>query len=115
MKMRLATPSLLVDLRKLTNLRGIERSNGGFRIGALTTHAEISQSDDLGVMALAAGKIADQQVRNRGTIGGSLAHGDSASDLPAVLLAREGAGGAPSPKPERANARRAPFEGVPAP
>src|SRR4051812_884942 len=90
MKMRLATPSLLVDLGKLSGLRGIERSNGGFKIGALTTHAQISTSDELGVMAMAAGKIADQQVRNRGTIGGSLAHGDSASDLPAVLLACEG-------------------------
>src|SRR4051812_49883187 len=109
MKMRLATPSLLVDLRKLTNLRGIERSNGGFRIGALTTHAEISQSDDLGVMALAAGKIADQQGRNRGTIGGSPAPGDSASHPPPVLLAREGAGVAHSPNPERAVAARDPL------
>jgi carbon-monoxide dehydrogenase medium subunit len=87
---RLAAPTLLVDLRKLSDLRGIERSNGGFRIGALTTHAAVSQADELGVAALAAGKIADQQVRNRGTIGGSLAHGDSASDMPAVLLAAEG-------------------------
>jgi len=90
MKMRLATPSLLVDLRKLSDLRGIQRSNGGFRIGALTTHAELSQSDELGVVALAAGKIADQQVRNRGTIGGSLVHGDPASDLPTVFLALDG-------------------------
>jgi carbon-monoxide dehydrogenase medium subunit len=90
MKMRLAAPSLLVDLRKLSDLRGISRENGGFRIGALTTHAAVSQADELGVAALAAGKIADQQVRNRGTIGGSLAHGDSASDMPAVLLAAEG-------------------------
>jgi carbon-monoxide dehydrogenase medium subunit len=111
MKMRLATPSLLVDLRKLLDLRGIERSNGGFRIGALTTHADISQSDDLGVMALAAGKIADQQVRNRGTIGGSLAHGDSASDLPAVLLACEGSVVAHSPNQEREIAARDLFEG----
>ncbi|MEA2441551.1 MAG: aerobic carbon-monoxide dehydrogenase medium subunit, partial [Thermoleophilaceae bacterium] len=86
MKMRLAAPELLIDLRKLSDLRGIERSNGGFRVGALTTHAAVSQSDELGVAALAAGQIADQQVRNRGTIGGSLAHGDSASDMPAVLL-----------------------------
>jgi carbon-monoxide dehydrogenase medium subunit len=90
MKMRLAAPSLLVDIRKLDDLRGIRRENGGFRIGALTTHAELSQAAELGVAAHAAGKIADQQVRNRGTIGGSLAHGDAASDLPAVLLAAEG-------------------------
>jgi aerobic carbon-monoxide dehydrogenase medium subunit len=111
MKMRLATPSLLVDLGKLSGLRGIERSNGGFKIGALTTHAELSQSDELGVMALAAGKIADQQVRNRGTIGGSLAHGDSASDLPAVLLACEGSVFVHSPNNEREIAARDLFEG----
>src|SRR4051812_9726245 len=90
MKMRLATPELLIDLRKLSNLRGIQRSNGGFRIGALTTHAAVSEASELGVTAVTAGQIADQQVRNRGTIGGSLAHGDSASDMPAVLLACEG-------------------------
>ena len=80
MKLRFAAPDLLVDLRKLSDLRGIQRHDGGFRIGAMTTHAAVSQSHELGVAALAAGQIADQQVRNRGTIGGSLAHGDSASD-----------------------------------
>jgi carbon-monoxide dehydrogenase medium subunit len=90
MKMRLANPGLLVDLRKLTDLRGIEPGDATARIGALTTHAEVSQASELGVAAHAAGQIADQQVRNRGTIGGSLAHGDSASDMPAVLLACEG-------------------------
>jgi carbon-monoxide dehydrogenase medium subunit len=101
MKMRLAAPELLIDLRKLSDLRGIERSNGGFRVGALTTHAAVSQSDELGVAALAAGQIADQQVRNRGTIGGSLAHGDSASDMPAVLLACDGSVVARGPNGER--------------
>jgi carbon-monoxide dehydrogenase medium subunit len=101
MKMRLAAPSLLVDVRKLGDLRGIERQNGGFRIGALTTHAQVSQASELGVAAEAAGKIADQQVRNRGTIGGSLAHGDAASDMPAVLLATEGSVIARGPNGER--------------
>jgi carbon-monoxide dehydrogenase medium subunit len=101
MKMRLAQPSLLIDLRKLDTLRGIERANGGFRIGALTTHAAVSQASELGVAAHAAGKIADQQVRNRGTIGGSLAHGDSASDMPAVLLACDGSVVARGPNGER--------------
>jgi carbon-monoxide dehydrogenase medium subunit len=101
MKMRLAAPAKLVDLRKLTDLRGVRRENGGFRIGALTTHAQLSQESELGVVAEAAGKIADQQVRNRGTIGGSLAHGDSASDLPAVLLAAEGSVVARGPGGER--------------
>jgi aerobic carbon-monoxide dehydrogenase medium subunit len=89
MKLRLAAPSLLVDLRKVPGLSGIERSNGGWRIGALTPHAELERTPDLGVVAVAAGTIADPQVRNRGTIGGSLAHGDPASDLPAVMLITE--------------------------
>jgi len=86
MKLRLAAPSLLVDLRKVPGLRGIERANGGWRIGALTTHSELEHTAELGIVARVAGTIADPQVRNRGTIGGSLAHGDPASDLPAVML-----------------------------
>jgi carbon-monoxide dehydrogenase medium subunit len=111
MKMRLAAPELLIDLRKLSDLRGIERSNGGFKIGALTTHAAVSEASDLGLAAVAAGQIADQQVRNRGTIGGSLAHGDSASDLPAVLLACEGSVIAQGPNAEREIAAADLFQG----
>ena len=111
MKMRLAHPSLLVDLRKLSDLRGIDRANGGFKIGAMTTHAAVADTSELGVAALAAGQIADQQVRNRGTIGGSLAHGDSASDLPAVLLACDGSVVAHSPNQEREIAAADLFEG----
>jgi aerobic carbon-monoxide dehydrogenase medium subunit len=111
MKMRLATPELLIDLRKLSDLRGIQRDNGAFRIGAMTTHAAVSEADELGVAALVAGKIADQQVRNRGTIGGSLAHGDSASDLPAVLLACDGSVVARGPGGEREIAARDLFQG----
>jgi aerobic carbon-monoxide dehydrogenase medium subunit len=90
MKLRLATPSLLVDLRKVRGLEGITRENGALRIGAMTNHSELEHSPELGILARAAGTIADPQVRNRGTIGGSLAHGDPASDLPAVLLIAEG-------------------------
>jgi aerobic carbon-monoxide dehydrogenase medium subunit len=90
MKLRLAAPTLLVDLRKVPGLHGIDRQDGSFRIGAMTTHATVADREELGVVARAAGLIADQQVRNRGTIGGSLAHGDPASDLPGVLLATEG-------------------------
>jgi carbon-monoxide dehydrogenase medium subunit len=90
MKLRLAVPSLLVDLRKVPGLHGVQRENGSWRIGAMTTHAELQHTSDLGIFARAAASIADQQVRNRGTIGGSLAHGDPASDLPAVLLITEG-------------------------
>jgi aerobic carbon-monoxide dehydrogenase medium subunit len=90
MKMRLAVPTLLVDLRKLDDLRGVERANGSWRLGALTRHVELQDNDEMGLASTAAKQIADQQVRNRGTIGGTLAHGDPASDLPAVLLASEG-------------------------
>jgi carbon-monoxide dehydrogenase medium subunit len=90
MKLRLAAPTLLVDLRRIPGLHGIQRDNGSWRIGALTRHADLQDAPELGVPSVAAGQIADQQVRNRGTIGGSLAHGDPASDLPAVLLALEG-------------------------
>jgi carbon-monoxide dehydrogenase medium subunit len=89
MKLRLATPSLLVDLRRVPGLSGIERDNGSWRIGAMTTHFAVAQGG-LGLASTAAGTIADPQVRYRGTIGGSLAHGDPASDMPAVLLAADG-------------------------
>jgi len=90
MKMRLAVPTLLVDLRRVPGLHGIERENGDWRIGPLTRHADLQVRADLGVLAETASVIADQQVRNRGTIGGSLAHGDPASDLPTVMVAAEG-------------------------
>jgi carbon-monoxide dehydrogenase medium subunit len=89
MKLRLAAPALLVDLRRVPGLSGIERENGAFRIGAMTRHTDVV-SGGLGLASKAAATIADQQVRNRGTLGGSLAHGDPASDMPAVLLAAEG-------------------------
>jgi carbon-monoxide dehydrogenase medium subunit len=89
MKLRLAAPSLLVDLRKVPGLAGIQRENGTLRIGAMTRHVDVVKSD-LGLASAAAATIADPQVRNRGTLGGSLAHGDPASDMPAVLLAYEG-------------------------
>jgi carbon-monoxide dehydrogenase medium subunit len=100
MKLRLAAPSLLVDIDGLDELRGIE-TNGNWRFGAGTHHADLQDRDELGVVAHAASLIADQQVRNRGTIGGSLAHGDPASDLPAVLLAADGSVTAVGPGGER--------------
>ena len=89
MKLRLAAPSLLVDLRRVPGLSGIQRENGSVRIGAMTHHHDVA-TGGLGLASTAASTIADQQVRNRGTIGGSLAHGDPAADMPAVLLASEG-------------------------
>ncbi len=87
MKLRLATPSLLVDLRRVDGLTGVRR-NGGLTVGAMTTHAAVAR-EGVGLLSAAAATIADPQVRHRGTIGGSLAHGDPASDLPAVVLAAE--------------------------
>jgi carbon-monoxide dehydrogenase medium subunit len=101
MKLRLAAPALLIDLRKVQGLGGIERQNGHWRIGALTPHAAVEHSPELGLTSRAAGTIADPQVRNRGTIGGSLAHGDPASDLPAVIMAVEGSVTAQGPSGQR--------------
>jgi aerobic carbon-monoxide dehydrogenase medium subunit len=89
MKLRLAAPAVLVDLRRVPGLTGIQREDGSFRIGAMTRHHDVA-TGGLGLASAAAATIADQQVRNRGTLGGSLAHGDPASDMPAVLLAYEG-------------------------
>lgn len=90
MKTRLASPPLLVDLRKIPELKGV-RANGGVAIGAMTTYVEIQQSDEVqqraAVLAECAANIGDPQVRNCGTIGGALAHADPASDMPAVVLA----------------------------
>ena len=90
MKLRLAAPTLLVDLRKVPGLRGVQRENGQWRIGAMTRHVDMQGNAELGPVGQATALIADQQVRNRGTIGGSLVHGDPASDLPTVFLACEG-------------------------
>ena len=90
MKLRFASPSLLVDLRTISDLRGVQTGDDSFRIGAMTRHADLQARPDMGLISAAATQIADQQVRNRGTIGGSLANGDAAADLPAVLLALGG-------------------------
>jgi carbon-monoxide dehydrogenase medium subunit len=90
MKLRLAAPATLVDIRKVPGLRGVQRANGQWKIGALTRHADLQGNADLGPLGKAAALIADQQVRNRGTIGGSLVHGDPASDLPTVMVVCEG-------------------------
>jgi carbon-monoxide dehydrogenase medium subunit len=90
MKLRLASPETLVDIGRLPELRGIERlDDGRLSIGALTTYAELMDSPAIhyGVLRDALPTIGDVQVRNRGTVGGSVAHADPASDLPAALLA----------------------------
>ncbi len=90
MKLRLAAPTLLVDLRKVPGLHGVSREDGSWVIGAMTPHATVERTPEMGLLSRVAGSIADPQVRHRGTVGGSLAHGDPASDLPALLLATEG-------------------------
>lgn len=94
MKLRVATPSLLVDLRRVPRLASIKEHKGSVAIGAMTRHAEIAASAvirrRLPALAQAAEAIGDLQVRNVGTIGGSLAHADPAADYPAVLLAYDG-------------------------
>lgn len=90
LKLRLASPALLVDIRGLDDLKGITVGKH-IRIGALTTHAELLVSaplrDVLPIFHQAGSQIADPQVRNRGTIGGSLANADPAADWPAVVVA----------------------------
>jgi carbon-monoxide dehydrogenase medium subunit len=91
LKLRLAAPSVLIDIGRIAELRGISRRGDVIRIGALTTHAELAASAELRTtvpaLAAAAAIIGDPAVRNRGTIGGNVAHADPASDLPTVLVA----------------------------
>ncbi|MEY2442130.1 MAG: aerobic carbon-monoxide dehydrogenase medium subunit [bacterium] len=111
MKLRFTSPSLLVDIGRIEALRGIDTGDDSFRIGATTRHADLQSRDDMGLIAVAAKQIADQQVRNRGTIGGSLANGDAAADLPAVLLAYGGSVVVRGPDGEREIAAADLFEG----
>ena len=94
MKLRLAQPAMLVDICRLNELSYVKEENGYVAVGALTRHHDIAVSPvalaSAPVLAHVAGQIGDPQVRHRGTIGGSISHGDPASDLPAVLLALGG-------------------------
>ena len=91
LKQRLAQPAKLVDISGLDELKGVTVEAGKARVGALTTHRELAASEALQgaaqVLSEAASKVGDPQVRNKGTLGGNIAHADPASDLPAVLLA----------------------------
>ncbi|HEU5158559.1 MAG TPA: xanthine dehydrogenase family protein subunit M [Streptosporangiaceae bacterium] len=93
MKMRLAVPEVVVDIGRVRELSFIRDLGDTVAIGALTRHHDLENSAlltrELPLLAHAAGQVGDPQVRHRGTIGGSLAHGDPASDLPAVVLALE--------------------------
>jgi carbon-monoxide dehydrogenase medium subunit len=91
MKLRLAQPEVLIDLGELRELSYIRDGGDHIAIGALTRHHDLEHSevlaDTVPLLAHAAGQVGDPQVRHRGTIGGSLAHSDPASDLPATILA----------------------------
>ncbi|MCZ6673629.1 MAG: xanthine dehydrogenase family protein subunit M [Verrucomicrobia bacterium] len=88
MKFRLARPGKLIDIGRIEDLRGIDKSKDTVSIGALTTHAMIAASDDVPTaLSEAAAGVGDPQVRVRGTIGGNIAHADPGSDLPIVLVA----------------------------
>ena len=91
LKLRLTAPSMLVDIGRIAEMKGIIVIGGSLRIGALTTHAELASSplvrEHVPALAEAAGHVGDPAVRNRGTIGGNVAHADPASDLPTVLTA----------------------------
>ena len=91
MKLRLAQPSMLIDIGRITDLSYVKDAGDHIAIGALTRHMDVEKSDivkqHVPLLAHAAGYVGDAQVRHRGTIGGSIAHADSASDLPATTLA----------------------------
>jgi len=91
LKLRIARPSKLVDIGRLSGLSYVRDAGTQIAIGALTRHKDVAGNpllrEHCPIVATTAGKIGDPQVRHRGTIGGSLAHGDPASDLPAVMLA----------------------------
>ena len=93
MKLRLASPTALIDIGRIAELSGIKSTKDGLQIGALTTHAAIATSDAIRrscpVLAMTAGNLGDLQVRNRGTIGGSVAHADPGADYPTVLMLLE--------------------------
>ncbi len=91
MKLRVAQPTMLVDIGRIKNLSGIKVGKKNVKIGALTTHATVASSEALKaacpILSEAAALIADQQVRNRGTMGGSIANADPASDYPTLMMA----------------------------
>ena len=91
MKLRFAQPGTLIDINRIPELRGIREEGGMIRIGAMTTETELIESkllqDRLPLLPEAAKLIADPQVRNRGTIGGDIAHGDPGNDHPAIAMA----------------------------
>jgi carbon-monoxide dehydrogenase medium subunit len=110
MKLRLATPSFLVDIGRINNLSYIREEDGHIAIGALTTHHDIEFSDLLRkkvpLLSTAASQIGDPQVRNRGTIGGAASHADPFGDFPTCLLTLDAEFQVAGPRGERRIAAR---------
>ncbi len=105
MKLRVSSTSALIDIGRLPGLSGVEIEGNTLKIGALTTHATIAESEEVRaacpILAETAAQIGDQQVRNRGTIGGSLAYADPSADLPTSVMALRGTLTANGPDGER--------------
>jgi carbon-monoxide dehydrogenase medium subunit len=115
MKLRLAVPTVLVDVGRLDDLSYVREGGDHLAIGALTRHRDLETSARLGaecgMLQAVAAEVGDNQVRHRGTIGGSVAHGDPASDLPAALLALDSTFVARGPSGTREIAARQLFTG----
>jgi carbon-monoxide dehydrogenase medium subunit len=94
MKLRLARPALVVDVGRISDLSYVREDGDVIAIGALTRHKDVTGAallrEHCPIVSFTAGQVGDPQVRHRGTIGGSLAHGDPASDLPSVVVALDG-------------------------
>lgn len=105
MKLRLVQPAHVIDLRKVPGLTGVREVSGAIHVGAFTTHFQVASSEvvraRLPMVAEAGALIGDAQVRNLGTIGGSLAHADPSADWPAVLTALDASVAVAGPKKER--------------
>jgi aerobic carbon-monoxide dehydrogenase medium subunit len=116
MKLRLVRPSKLIDLGRLSDLSYVQDGGAHIAIGALTRHHDVHHAalleEHCPIVSTAAGEIGDPSVRHRGTIGGSLAHGDPASDMPTVILAVGGELVARGPSGERVIPADAFFTGV---
>ncbi len=94
MKLRLAAPAVLIDLGRISDLNYVRDEGGHIAIGAMTRHTDVEHNpllqEQCGLLSYTASLVGDPQVRHRGTIGGSISHGDAASDLPSALLGLEG-------------------------
>lgn len=116
MKLRLARPALLVDIGRINAYSYVREDGDAVAIGALTRHKDVAESavlrEHCPLVSHVAGEVGDPQVRHRGTIGGSLAHGDPASDLPSVVLALDAELVAKGAKGERRIAAADFFTGV---